>query len=67
MIDSVHDEVFSIQIYEIMFVSDLLLVNGLSLCTPISFINKIDHHDFTLKLSLKNYITSTGILEPPRI
>ena len=42
-----HGEVYSIQHYVIKFVSDLRQVSGFFPGTPVSSINKTDHHDMT--------------------
>jgi hypothetical protein len=48
--NTAHGEVFLIQHYVIKFVSDIC--HWFSPCTPVSSINKTDHHDIT-KLLLK--------------
>ena len=53
--NSVHDEVYSIQIYVIKFVSDLQQVGGFFPGTPVSSTNKTDRYDITdilLKVAL---------------
>jgi hypothetical protein len=43
-----HDEVYSIQLYEIKFASDLRQAGGfLWVLRPVSSTNKTDHHDIT--------------------
>ena len=57
----VHGEVYSIQHYVIMFVSELRQVSGFSPDTPVSSTNKTDHNDITeilLKVAL-NTINQT--------
>ena len=58
--NSAHDEVYSIQHYVIKFVSDLRQVGGfLRVLSPVSSINKTDHHDITeilLKVALNSIL-----------
>ena len=53
--NSVHGEVYSIQLDVIKFVSDLRQVGGFCPGTPVSFTNKTDRHDINeilLKVAL---------------
>jgi hypothetical protein len=53
--NSVHGEVYSIQLDVIKFVSDLRQVGGFFPGTPVSFTNKTDRHDINeilLKVAL---------------
>jgi hypothetical protein len=43
----VHDEVYSIQHYEIKFVSDSRQVGGFSPGTPVSSVNETGRHEIT--------------------
>jgi hypothetical protein len=57
-----HDEVYSIQQYEIKLVSDLRLF---FLCSPVSSTNKTDRHDITeilQKVALNTICLTTSIL-----
>ena len=59
----VHGEVYSIQHYEIKFVSDSRQVGGFSPGTPVSSVNETGRHDITeifLELAL-NTITLTKL------
>jgi hypothetical protein len=47
LFESAHGEVYSIQNYVIKFVSDLRQGLWFSTGTPVSSINKTDHHDIT--------------------
>jgi len=60
-LNTAHDEVYSIQLYVIKFVSDLRQVCGFSPGTPVSSTIKTDRHDITeilVKVAL-NTITHT--------